>query len=135
MARTPTDEGFVLYDCPVARFQHLASGKHKLRIIWDLRHGPLRYGELKKALLLGLNGQRISPRILSRELKALTTLGLVARKDYGTVPPKVEYRLTRLGHSLTPLIENISSWGVRYFPPHKIRNLMPSHARRQMSAP
>ncbi|MGQ0670933.1 MAG: winged helix-turn-helix transcriptional regulator, partial [Actinomycetota bacterium] len=97
MARTPIVDGFVLYDCPVARFQHLASGKHKLRIVWDLRNGPLRYGEIKKSLLLGLNGQHISPRILSRELKALTALGLIARKDYGTVPLRVEYRLTPLG--------------------------------------
>jgi DNA-binding HxlR family transcriptional regulator len=80
--------------CPVAAFQKLISGKYKLRIVWDLKDGPRRYGEIRTGLLRGLGGSaEIAPRVLSRELKALTESGLIDRKDYGVVPPKVEYRL------------------------------------------
>ena len=51
---------------------------------------------------------------MSRELKALAHLGLIARKDFGTVPPKVEYRLTRLGESFIPVIASIRDWGHRH---------------------
>src|SRR5437763_6650578 len=84
--------------CPVASFQRMISGKYKLRIVWDLKDGPLRYSEIRSGLLRGVTGsQEIAPRVLSRELKALTENGLVDRKDYGIIPPKVEYRLTAKG--------------------------------------
>jgi DNA-binding HxlR family transcriptional regulator len=82
--------------CPVAAFQKMISGKYKLRIVWDLQDGPLRYSEIRTGLLRGATGTKeIAPRVLSRELKALTESGLIDRKDFGVVPPKVEYRLTR----------------------------------------
>ena len=100
--------------CPVAAFQKMISGKYKLRIVWDLRDGPLRYGEIRSGLLRGLVGTKvIAPRVLSRELKALTGSGLIARKDFGVVPPKVEYRLTRKGQSFVPVIASIRDWGHR----------------------
>src|SRR5579871_1808550 len=87
-----------LHGCPVAAFQKMISGKYKLRIMWDLKDGPRRYGEIRSGLLQGLDGSaEIAPRVLSRELKALTLFGLIERKDFGTVPPKVEYKLTRKG--------------------------------------
>ena len=49
--------------------------------------------------------------MLSPELKALVAAGLIARKDYGLVPPKVEYRLTEAGGSFTPIIASIRDWG------------------------
>src|SRR3981081_1614753 len=86
------------HGCPVAAFQKMISGKYKLRIVWDLKDGPLRYSEIRTGLLRGSDGTgEIAPRVLSRELKALTETGLIDRKDYGVVPPKVEYRLTRKG--------------------------------------
>jgi DNA-binding HxlR family transcriptional regulator len=101
--------------CPVAAFQRMISGKYKLRIVWDLRDGPLRYGEIRSGLLRGSDGtQEIAPRVLSRELKALTRTGLIDRKDYGVVPPKVEYRLTRKGRSFVPVISAIRRWGTRH---------------------
>jgi DNA-binding HxlR family transcriptional regulator len=101
--------------CPVASFQKLISGKYKLRIVWDLKDGPRRYGEIRTGLLRGLDGSsEIAPRVLSRELKALAESGLIDRKDYGVVPPKVEYRLTRKGKSLVPVIASIRDWGSRY---------------------
>ena len=101
--------------CPVAAFQKMISGKYKLRIVWDLQHGPRRYGEIRSGLLRGLDGTaEITPRVLSRKLKALTEAGLIDRKDYGVVPPKVEYRLTRKGKSFIPVIAAIRNWGARH---------------------
>jgi DNA-binding HxlR family transcriptional regulator len=101
--------------CPVAAFQRMISGKYKLRIVWDLKDGPLRYGEIRSGLLRGSDGTReIAPRVLSRELKALTQTGLIDRKDFGVVPPKVEYRLTRKGRSFVPVIAAIRKWGTRH---------------------
>src|ERR1700687_463225 len=89
--------------CPVAAFQKMISGKYKLRIVWDLKDGPKRYGEIRTGLLRGSDGtSKIAPRVLSRELKALAESGLIDRKDYGVVPPKVEYRLTGQGRSFVP---------------------------------
>ncbi|MGL9618890.1 helix-turn-helix domain-containing protein [Bradyrhizobium sp. U531] len=100
--------------CPVAAFQKMISGKYKLRIVWDLRGGPRRYGEIRSGLLRGASGSaEITPRVLSRELKALTVSGLIDRKDFGEVPPKVEYRLTRKGKSFVPVVAAIREWGER----------------------
>ena len=109
---TPTLKRF---GCPVDGFQQIMSGKYKLRIIWDLQNGPLRYGEIKKGLLRGASGSgEIAPRVLSRELKALAALGLIERTEYQVVPPKVEYALTPVGYSMLPIIEHMSEWGTQY---------------------
>src|SRR5476649_2565475 len=101
--------------CPVAAFQKMIRGKYKLRIVWDLKDGPLSYGEIRTGLLRGSDGSaEIAPRVLSRELKALTETGLIDRKDFGVVPPKVEYRLTRKGKSFVPVIASIRDWGTRH---------------------
>ena len=79
-------------------------GKYKLRILWNLQHGSLRFGELRKKLTkesVGATG--IAPRVLSRELKSLAEWGLLHRRAYDVVPPKVEYRLTALGRTLLPV--------------------------------
>src|ERR1700750_674864 len=101
--------------CPVTAFQKLISGKYKLRIVWDLKDGPRRYGEIRTGLLRGLDGSaEITPRVLSRELKALTESGLIDRRDFGVVPPKVEYRLTRKGKRFVPGIAAVRDWGERH---------------------
>jgi hypothetical protein len=70
---------------------------------------PLRRDQV--GLLRGLAGSaEIAPRVLSRELKALAASGLIDRKDFGTVPPKVEYRLTRKGQSFIPVVDAIRGW-------------------------
>ena len=101
--------------CPVAAFQKMISGKYKLRIVWDLKDGARRYSEIRSGLLRGSAETReVAPRVLSRELKALTQTGLIDRKDYGVVPPKVEYRLTPKGRSFVPVIAAIRKWGARH---------------------
>jgi DNA-binding HxlR family transcriptional regulator len=111
----PNSKAALACGCPVAAFQKMISGKYKLRIVWDLQHGPKRYGEIRTGLLRGADGSgEIAPRVLSRELKALTATGLIDRKDFGVVPPKVEYRLTRKGRSFIPVISAIRTWGTRH---------------------
>lgn len=101
--------------CPAMAFQKMIAGKYKLRIVWDLKDGPLRYSEIRTGLLRGNAGSReIAPRVLSRELKALTAAGLIARKDFGVVPPKVEYRLTAIGRNFVPVIASIRKWADRH---------------------
>ena len=101
--------------CPVFAFQRMMSGKYKVRILWDLKDGARRYGEIRSGLLRGAEGSAvIAPRVLSRELKALAEVGLIQRKDFGTVPPRVEYRLTPLGRSFVPVINSIRKWGTRH---------------------
>jgi DNA-binding HxlR family transcriptional regulator len=110
-----------LHRCPVAAFQKMISGKYKLRLLWDLQDGPRRYGELRTGLLRGVEGtEEIAPRVLSRELKALAASGLIARKDYGVMPPKVEYRLTPMGRSFIPVIAEIREWGARHLNGEKL---------------
>ncbi|MEA2800093.1 MAG: hypothetical protein QOE49_188 [Rhodospirillaceae bacterium] len=101
--------------CPVLAFQKMVSGKYKVRILWDLKDGARRYGELRSGMLRGGDGSsEIAPRVLSRELKALAAAGLIDRHDYGTVPPKVDYRLTPMGRSFVPIIDSIRKWGARH---------------------
>ena len=99
--------------CPVAAFQKLISGKYKLRIVWDLKDGPLRYGEIRTGLLRGSDGSaEIAPRVLSRELKDLQKRGLITRKQFSVVPPKVEYSLAARGKTLVPILNAIVRWGM-----------------------
>lgn len=102
------------FNCPVDGFQQMISGKYKLRLLWDLADGPVRYGGLKKRLDGSSGTKPVTARVLSRELKALADLGLIQRRDYRTVPPKVEYSLTALGLSLLPVIAKMHDWGVQH---------------------
>ncbi len=97
--------------CPLIAFDQIAGGKYKLRILWVLIKGPKRYGEIRKALLVGTLGKPITPRVLSRELKDLERRGFIHRKQYPLVPPKVEYRLTPPGRALIPVMVQIILWG------------------------
>jgi DNA-binding HxlR family transcriptional regulator len=86
----------------VTTFQGLANGKHKLRIAWELRDKPLRYGDLKRAVnAAGMT--TIAERVFGRELKALAKCGLVKRTAHASLVPKVEYSITALAESLLKL--------------------------------
>ena len=100
---------------PEHGLQQIMRGKHRLRILWDLQYGPRRFGELRKALSLGTLGTKeIAPRVLGRELKSLANLGLVHRRAYSVVPPRVEYRLTTLGRTLLPILSKMVDWGTKH---------------------
>ena len=98
--------------CPALGFSMLVGGKYKLRILWVLLQRPYRYGEIRASLLRGTLGKSVTPRVLSRELKELQQRGLIHRKQYDVVPPKVEYSLTDHGRGLQPILESIVEWGL-----------------------
>ncbi len=85
-------------------FQRIG-GKYKGRILWVLREGCLRYGELGRAVV------GITPKMLTQTLKELEADKLITRKVYLQVPPKVEYSLTDTGMELIPFISQMRSWG------------------------
>lgn len=93
------------YFCPVEVTMDLIGGKWKAAILWYLQEGIWRYSDLRKKLVT------ISERILIRDLKSLEALGLIERRAYAEVPPRVEYRMTPYGQTLTPLLAAISQWG------------------------
>ncbi len=95
--------------CPVTAALSIISGKWKVVILWNLKEGGAkRFGELLRMI----NG--ISQKMLTQELRDLEENGLVTRKVYQVVPPKVEYSLSETGASLKPLLEHLSKWGESY---------------------
>ncbi len=97
-----------IMDCPVATTINLIGNKWKLLIIRDLLGGTKRFGELRKSLT------GISQRVLTENLRDLEKDGLVNRKVYAEVPPKVEYSLNETGLSLSPIINAMAEWGTNY---------------------
>lgn len=85
--------------CPVETTLLLISDKWKVLIIRDLLPGKKRFGELKKSI------GTISQKVLTSNLRAMEESGLISRKVYPEVPPKVEYSLTELGYSLKPILD------------------------------
>jgi DNA-binding HxlR family transcriptional regulator len=98
--------------CPAVGFSLIVGGKYKLRILWILIQRSFRYGEIRRSLLKGTLGKPVTPRVLSRELKELQLRGLIHRRQYDVVPPKVEYSLTELGRGLEPILQSIVDWGL-----------------------
>ncbi|MFR8205648.1 MAG: winged helix-turn-helix transcriptional regulator [Alphaproteobacteria bacterium] len=97
-----------ILDCPVATTINLIGNKWKLLIIRDLLASTRRFGELRKNL------ERISQRVLTQNLRELENDGLIKRKVYAEVPPRVEYSLNELGRSLLPIISTMANWGNNY---------------------
>ena len=97
-----------ILDCPVATTINLIGNKWKLLIIRDLLASTRRFGELRKNL------EGISQRVLNQNLSELENDGLIKRKVYAEVPPRVEYSLNELGRSLLPIISTMADWGNNY---------------------
>lgn len=93
--------------CPVNVALKILGGKWKLLIIFQMRDEKKRFGELKRLI------PDISEKMLIQELKALTSSGIVHRKAYKEIPPKVEYSLTEQGREVLPIIEQIKTFGER----------------------
>jgi len=98
--------------CPAVGFSLIVGGKYKLRILWALSKRPHRYSEVRASLLKGTLGKPVTPRVLSRELKELQQRGLINRKQFEVVPPKVEYSLTPLGREAAERLAAIVEWGL-----------------------
>jgi DNA-binding HxlR family transcriptional regulator len=90
--------------CPVDYAFQRIGGKYKGRILWFLKDGVLRYGELKRTV------EGITPKMLTQTLKELEADGLIVRKAYHEVPPRVEYNLSEAGIELIPFINQMRIW-------------------------
>ena len=94
--------------CPVEVTLKLMGNKWKILIIRDLLDGTKRFGELKKSV------GNITQKVLASNLRAMEENGLLTRKVYPEVPPRVEYTLTETGYSLKPILDSMFEWGENY---------------------
>ncbi|MBG0762324.1 helix-turn-helix transcriptional regulator [Acholeplasma laidlawii] len=97
-----------MQSCSVERAVNLFGDKWKFLIIRDLMDGKMRFSELKNSI------GNISQKVLTQNLRALESNGLLTRTVYPVVPPKVEYELTELGYSLKLVIDALRKWGEIY---------------------
>lgn len=97
----PCDE-----NCPVKASLNLLSGKWTLMILFQINDKIMRYGELKRAI------PGISEKMLIQELNMLVENKLVSKKAYPEIPPKVEYRLTKLGLKTLPIVDQLAQFGL-----------------------
>lgn len=94
--------------CPVETTLTLISDKWKVLILRDLLTGTKRFGELRKSI------GTVSQKVLTSQLRQMEESGLLTRKVYAEVPPRVEYTLTELGYSLKPIMDAMWAWGEQY---------------------
>ena len=94
--------------CPVETTLMLIGDKWKVLILRDLMPGTKRFGELKKSI------GNVSQTVMTAQLRDLPETGLLSRKVYAEVPPRVEYSLTELGKSLSPILDAMREWGEHY---------------------
>lgn len=99
--------------CPVETTLSLIGDKWKVLILRDLITGTKRFGELKKSI------GTVSQKVLTAQLRNMEENGLVHRKVYAEVPPRVEYSLTELGQSLKPILDAMQNWGEEYKQNHE----------------
>ncbi|MBE9584670.1 helix-turn-helix transcriptional regulator [Mucilaginibacter sp. JRF] len=91
-------------ECPITAAIDVIGGKWKSPLIWLLLKGPMRFGELHKTM------PGMALKVLSRQLKELEADGIVIRKAYPEVPPRVEYSLSEKGQSLWDVMSLLSEW-------------------------
>lgn len=95
-----------IYHCPMVKFVNLISGKWAIPILYRLiiTDQPIRFGELRRAIA------PITQKELTKQLKLFEQKGLITRKLYPEVPPRVEYQITALGKTLKPALVSIANW-------------------------
>lgn len=91
--------------CPVATALTVLDGRWTMLVVRDLLGGTRRFSDLRRSL------RGISPKTLTDRLRFLEAAGLVDRRIYAEVPPRVEYTLTARGRSLRPVFDAIAAWG------------------------
>ena len=94
--------------CPVETTLTLISDKWKVLILRDLLTGTKRFGELKRSV------GGVTQKVLTAQLRQMEESGLLTRRVYAEVPPRVEYTLTELGQSLRPVLDAMQVWGEEY---------------------
>ncbi len=103
------------FNCPVEATIAIIGGKYKSIIIWHLIDKTLRFNELRKLV------PQSTPKMMTNQLRELEADGIVHRKVYPVVPPKVEYSLTEYGVTLTPIIQEMFKWGNGFLDKHNIK--------------
>ncbi|MCM3748580.1 helix-turn-helix transcriptional regulator [Paenibacillus pasadenensis] len=107
-------------ECPVEMAVKLIGGKWKIVILNQLAyHGPKRFNELKRVF------PEVTQRMLTLQLRELEEDGLIIRKVYHEIPPKVEYSLSELGSSFLPVLLKLEEWGLYYKEQRKELSLVP----------
>ncbi|MGH8743392.1 MAG: winged helix-turn-helix transcriptional regulator [Burkholderiales bacterium] len=96
------------YGCPAEITLRVIGGKWKLVILWHLLGGMKRFGELRRSI------PEITQRMLTQQLRELEKDGVITRKVYAQVPPRVDYSISELGNSLQPVMKSICQWGKKY---------------------
>ena len=91
--------------CPVTATMSVIGGKWKPIILWIIRNGTQQFSEIKRAI------PPITPKVLTQQLRELERDGIVSRRVYAVVPPKVEYSLTDHGRTLMPILKAMEQWG------------------------
>ncbi|MCX8130893.1 MAG: helix-turn-helix transcriptional regulator [Clostridia bacterium] len=94
--------------CPMDIAVNILSGKWKISILWHLTQGTARFNKLQRQL------HNITQKTLTLQLRELEKDGMIYRKVYPEVPPKVEYGLTELGESMKPILRSMCEWGKNY---------------------
>lgn len=95
-------------ECPYVTSQKLLTGKWSLLIMHFLSDGSMRFNELKRCL------PNMTHTTLSKQLKSLEENGLIIRKEYPQIPPKVEYSLSDIGEKIKPVLDSLQTWGDEY---------------------
>lgn len=97
-----------IHVCPVETCLELISGKWKPRILWKIyQNDVMRFNQLQRSI-----SGNITAKMLTQQLRGLERDGIIEREIYPVIPPKVEYRLSEFGRSLTPVLDAIANWGV-----------------------
>ncbi len=102
------------YNCFFQLATDMIGGKWKAMVLWALKKGVKRNGELKKLI------PQISQKMLTQQLRELEEVGIVERIAYPVIPPKVEYKLTKNGEKLIPILQELHDWGKEYAKEHDI---------------
>lgn len=95
-------------ECPMGTAISIIGGKWKLPILYNLRDGTMRFSQLQKAL------PQVTQKMLTQQLRELERDGLISRKVYAEIPPKVEYSVTLLTKKLEPILNSLCAWGMEY---------------------
>jgi DNA-binding HxlR family transcriptional regulator len=98
------------YSCAMEAALSIISGKWKLTILNRLLNGPQRYSDIKKMI------PAITEKMLTQQLREMEEDGIIKRKIYPVVPPKVEYSFTERGEELTGIFKSLSIWGRNFMP-------------------
>jgi len=97
-------------DCPVHRAMKFIGGKWKPIILFYLKDGTIRSADLARQI------PEVSGKVLTSQLRELERDGIIARRIYPSVPPKVEYSMTPLGESIRPVLKALAEWGRAHAP-------------------